>query len=193
MGIVNTAWNVDVGEDCGAGFVQAGREQCDDANNINTDACVMGCKTATCGDGFVQAGTGQCDDATDVNMDACVAEPQGCEVRGRVRAGGHRAVRHPKMLVMPYRQYVAPYQGVRSFTGWTVNHEITGNNGNSFDTCAGVPGGSRASSRCPSRRDRRVRSGGGVRGCVHGPRVARARGLAGTCGRSRARAWRGRR
>ena len=36
--------------------MQAGVEQCDDGNQVNTDACVGACKTAVCGDGFVQRG-----------------------------------------------------------------------------------------------------------------------------------------
>jgi len=37
-------------------------EQCDDGNDINTDGCVAGCKTAKCGDGYVYTGVEECDD-----------------------------------------------------------------------------------------------------------------------------------
>jgi cysteine-rich repeat protein len=47
---------------CGNGFIEPG-EQCDDSNQINTDACV-GCMSARCGDGFIRAGTEECDDLT---------------------------------------------------------------------------------------------------------------------------------
>ncbi|MBA3549156.1 MAG: hypothetical protein H0T76_22010, partial [Nannocystis sp.] len=50
--------NVDAGEDC------------DDANNDDTDTCVEGCKTAACGDGFVGPGE-SCDDANQVDADDC--------------------------------------------------------------------------------------------------------------------------
>lgn len=46
---------------CGDGVTQAfGSEECDDANNDNSDACVA-CKQARCGDGEVQSGVEACD------------------------------------------------------------------------------------------------------------------------------------
>jgi cysteine-rich repeat protein len=49
---------------CGDAIVQAGVEQCDDGNAVNTDACVAGCKAAKCGDGFVLAGRSSATTAT---------------------------------------------------------------------------------------------------------------------------------
>ncbi|MBX3160206.1 MAG: DUF4215 domain-containing protein [Deltaproteobacteria bacterium] len=45
-------------------------EQCDDGNNIDTDACVN-CQNARCGDGKVRAGVEECDDGNSLNTDAC--------------------------------------------------------------------------------------------------------------------------
>lgn len=56
---------------CGDGVVEGG-EECDDANEDETDACVS-CMAATCGDGFVQSVTEECDDANEDDTDACVA------------------------------------------------------------------------------------------------------------------------
>lgn len=44
---------------CGNGVTETG-EACDDANTVNTDACVN-CQAARCGDGFVQTGVETCD------------------------------------------------------------------------------------------------------------------------------------
>ena len=44
---------------CGDGVVTQG-EQCDDGNQLNTDACLNTCKLPSCGDGFVQI-TEDCD------------------------------------------------------------------------------------------------------------------------------------
>jgi cysteine-rich repeat protein len=46
---------------CGDGNVDPG-EQCDDANQVDTDACRAGCVAATCGDGVVWQGMEVCDD-----------------------------------------------------------------------------------------------------------------------------------
>jgi cysteine-rich repeat protein len=45
-------------------------EDCDDANDDNTDTCVVGCKAAACGDGFVGPGE-SCDDGNQVDDDEC--------------------------------------------------------------------------------------------------------------------------
>jgi cysteine-rich repeat protein len=41
---------------------QAGVEECDDGNMVDTDMCLNTCKTAKCGDGKVQMGVEECDD-----------------------------------------------------------------------------------------------------------------------------------
>jgi cysteine-rich repeat protein len=64
---------------CGDGVIQAG-EQCDDGNNITTDACPA-CQLAFCGDGYMQAGVEACDDGNVDSTDACTApfcEPATC-------------------------------------------------------------------------------------------------------------------
>src|SRR5262249_5263806 len=47
-----------------------GVEQCDDANNFDTDSCTNTCHNAICGDGFQQPGE-QCDDGNMNNGDEC--------------------------------------------------------------------------------------------------------------------------
>jgi len=59
---------------CGDGFVWAGKEQCDDGNDINTDSCLKiegQCNLAVCGDGFLYEGQEQCDDGNFLNYDGC--------------------------------------------------------------------------------------------------------------------------
>ena len=59
---------------CGDGDVQPDLgEECDDANDIDDDACTNDCKATTCGDGVVQ-GEEECDDGNDVDTDNCTAE-----------------------------------------------------------------------------------------------------------------------
>jgi cysteine-rich repeat protein len=57
---------------CGDGYtnVVAG-EECDDANDADTDACLAGCIAAKCGDGVVQAGVEECDDGNEMDIDTC--------------------------------------------------------------------------------------------------------------------------
>ncbi|MCY1055682.1 DUF4215 domain-containing protein [Nannocystis sp. SCPEA4] len=45
---------------CGNGIVEA-TEECDDGNDVLTDACIPGCKAAKCGDGALQNGVEECD------------------------------------------------------------------------------------------------------------------------------------
>ncbi len=56
---------------CGNGELEDG-EECDDGNDIDTDACVSGCLTARCGDGHVYIGHEACDDADTDDTDACL-------------------------------------------------------------------------------------------------------------------------
>ena len=63
---------------CGDSIVNmSAGEECDDGNNVNTDACVALCKKATCGDSFVQAGVEECDGGGETAT--CSAE---CKVKG---------------------------------------------------------------------------------------------------------------
>ena len=55
---------------CGDGTMDPG-EDCDDANDDDTDACLATCVAAACGDGQVQAGVEDCDDANDDDADSC--------------------------------------------------------------------------------------------------------------------------
>ena len=54
---------------CGDGIVGP-NEQCDDGNDVDTDACTNACRPARCGDSIVGPNE-QCDDGNDVNTDAC--------------------------------------------------------------------------------------------------------------------------
>src|SRR5688500_10805838 len=58
--------------ECGDGVVQA-PEECDDANQSNTDSCLSTCQSATCGDGFLEGGVEECDDGDQSNDDACLS------------------------------------------------------------------------------------------------------------------------
>jgi cysteine-rich repeat protein len=58
------------GPACGNGIVE-GEEQCDDGNNVDTDACTSECRDAFCGDGIVWEGEEDCDDGNDDDTDGC--------------------------------------------------------------------------------------------------------------------------
>ena len=72
---------------CGDGIRDADAgEQCDDGNDVNTDACAS-CKNATCGDGFVEAGVEECDDGNTDDTDACAQCKNATCGDGFVEAG----------------------------------------------------------------------------------------------------------
>ena len=56
---------------CPNGVVDPG-EECDDDNDIDTDACTIACLNAVCGDGIVRDGVEECDDQNDVDTDDCL-------------------------------------------------------------------------------------------------------------------------
>jgi cysteine-rich repeat protein len=65
---------------CGDGSKQPW-EPCDDGNNSNADACVVGCQAARCGDGFLRQNMPpndvayeSCDDANNDDSDACLSD-----------------------------------------------------------------------------------------------------------------------
>ena len=73
---------------CGNLVIDSG-EQCDDGNDLTTDACIA-CQQATCGDGFVRAGVEVCGDST---TDACTAPSEStCQVTPCAAAGTTRSV-----------------------------------------------------------------------------------------------------
>ena len=55
---------------CGDGVIN-GDEECDDQNDVNTDACTNTCKDAVCGDSIIRDMLEQCDDGNDIDTDAC--------------------------------------------------------------------------------------------------------------------------
>jgi cysteine-rich repeat protein len=55
---------------CGDGTPDAD-EECDDGNDVETDACTSECVNARCGDGLLRTDSEQCDDANDVDDDSC--------------------------------------------------------------------------------------------------------------------------
>ncbi|MEM6995626.1 MAG: DUF4215 domain-containing protein [Myxococcota bacterium] len=57
---------------CGNGDVDPA-EACDDANDVDTDACLSTCEAATCGDGFVHETVEACDDGNRDDTDACTS------------------------------------------------------------------------------------------------------------------------
>jgi cysteine-rich repeat protein len=72
---------------CGDGVADPG-EECDDGNDVNTDACTNECLDAVCGDGIVRAGTEECDDGNTTSGDGCSAtcELESCG-NGTVETG----------------------------------------------------------------------------------------------------------
>ena len=69
------------------GFIRAGIEACDDANNSNTDACLTNCTAARCGDGHVRRVSGRVMATTTTAMDA---QPTVCRTLA-CRMSGSRA------------------------------------------------------------------------------------------------------
>ena len=66
-----------------------GTEECDDGNDVSTDACTNHCTIARCGDGIVRTGVEQCDDGNTIANDGCtncVLDPPRCG-NGIVEAG----------------------------------------------------------------------------------------------------------
>ncbi|MCB9738270.1 MAG: DUF4215 domain-containing protein [Deltaproteobacteria bacterium] len=68
---------------CGNEIV-SGDEECDDGNNVDTDACTNACTKAVCGDKIVQTGVEECDDGNTKSDDGCSSTcksevaPVGC-------------------------------------------------------------------------------------------------------------------
>jgi cysteine-rich repeat protein len=58
---------------CGDGEKEAG-EDCDDGNQIDTDACTNACTNAACGDAIVHEDNEECDDGNDDPFDMCTNE-----------------------------------------------------------------------------------------------------------------------
>jgi cysteine-rich repeat protein len=57
---------------CGDNNLDDG-EECDDGNDVDTDACTNICQHAECGDGLVEAGVDECDDGNMDEFDGCTA------------------------------------------------------------------------------------------------------------------------
>ncbi len=57
---------------CGDGSIDEGYEGCDDANEVDNDACTNECQENVCGDGIIYTGFEDCDDANSLNTDACL-------------------------------------------------------------------------------------------------------------------------
>jgi cysteine-rich repeat protein len=55
---------------CGNGDLDPG-EECDDANDSNSDLCVEGCRFARCGDSFMRTAVEECDDGNTSAGDLC--------------------------------------------------------------------------------------------------------------------------
>jgi cysteine-rich repeat protein len=73
---------------CGDSEISSDRqEQCDDANQDNTDDCLNSCQSASCGDGFVEVGVEECDDGNTSSDDGCDAQCKR-EFVTQVAAGG---------------------------------------------------------------------------------------------------------
>ena len=72
---------------CGNNITEAG-EECDDANQVDTDACMNDCTLPVCGDGVVSAGE-ECDDGNANNADGCTSTCQtaSCNLNGMLDPG----------------------------------------------------------------------------------------------------------
>ena len=70
----NSACKSDCTLRCGDGDVDAG-EQCDDGNDVDTDACTNGCTEAICGDGIVRKDL----DPGVTGYENCDSDAPGCE------------------------------------------------------------------------------------------------------------------
>jgi cysteine-rich repeat protein len=99
------------GATCGNG-VQDANEQCDGADDVDTDACVSTCRRNTCGDGFLCLGSDggmpcmdeeECDDGNDNDDDGCTST---CEL---ARCGdGFRQVWEDTDETLPKFDRVSP-------------------------------------------------------------------------------------
>jgi hypothetical protein len=58
---------------CGDDYLYEGIEECDDANDDDTDACTSACTDAVCGDGFVHANIEECDLGNNTDDSACLS------------------------------------------------------------------------------------------------------------------------
>jgi cysteine-rich repeat protein len=63
----------DGGIECGNMVIEAG-EDCDDGNQVDTDACTNVCASAACGDAIVHEGAEECDDGNADPFDMCTNE-----------------------------------------------------------------------------------------------------------------------
>jgi cysteine-rich repeat protein len=61
---------------CGDEKMQEG-EECDDGNDVDSDACRNTCKNAFCGDGVIHSGVEHCDDSNGESLDGCSSECKG--------------------------------------------------------------------------------------------------------------------
>ena len=73
---------------CGDGEVDE-EEDCDDGNQIDSDACTSFCEPARCGDGLVHEGVEACDDGNLVATDACRSD---CQPMPRTVTTGMKAM-----------------------------------------------------------------------------------------------------
>jgi cysteine-rich repeat protein len=72
MGCID--WSSLYADHCGDGRRERD-EECDDGNEVNTDACLSSCRWAKCGDGYVHAPVEECDDGNRTDFDSC---PNSC-------------------------------------------------------------------------------------------------------------------
>ncbi|MBU2213524.1 DUF4215 domain-containing protein [Patescibacteria group bacterium] len=94
-GIAASGWTECGGEVeeivCGDGLIM-GVEECDDGNQLNTDACLNTCNGAICGDGFVQENVEGCDDGNTFDGDGCSSQCKielvECALCSTVTCGG---------------------------------------------------------------------------------------------------------
>ena len=160
-GLPDAGIRPDAGPVCGNGVVEDG-EECDDANAIETDACLNECIAARCGDGIVRVKTEDCDRAQANGGDDCSVDCRRVGTfDGSSPAHAARSCRHlkrdfPRLPTDGYWLDIdgsGPQDPVRVVCemgldggGWT--HMAHLNQGdtmwNAFADREGAPGGSQA-------------------------------------------------
>jgi cysteine-rich repeat protein len=87
--LVQCAQDIEIKKDCGSDIcdplaaaciticgdgVLSGDEECDDGNQLNTDACKNNCSSNICGDGILFVDVEECDDANEIDADFCKSD-----------------------------------------------------------------------------------------------------------------------
>ena len=110
---------------CGNGIPEA-NEECDDANDIETDACIA-CRAAACGDGIVHAGVEVCDDSNfeECNRDCSAEQSNRPDQPIAIEAGDVRQAAIDPDGDVDYYRFTAPADGTYRIATRFVEGERT--------------------------------------------------------------------